>query len=106
MFNINRPLVIYESMTLSFRHLDFRQASVEMLEPKMEVNGKRASAFLHFQVKEGGIEVGKGFKKLAISVPSSYEAEPMQAFVEEYLARKNDYLGNLAVASSQAICDP
>ena len=34
MFNINRPLVIYESMTLSFHHLDFRQATVEMLEPK------------------------------------------------------------------------
>jgi len=45
MFNINRPLVIYESMTLSFDHLDFQQASVEMLEPKMEVNGKRATAF-------------------------------------------------------------
>ncbi len=100
MFNINRPLVIYESMTLSFHHLDFRQASVEMLEPKMEVNGKRASAFLHFQIKAGGDVVGTGFKKLAISVPSDYEAEPMQAFVDEYLARKNGYLCNLAVVTS------
>ncbi|MGZ4969144.1 MAG: DUF3581 domain-containing protein [Methylobacter sp.] len=97
MFNINRPLVIYESMTLSFDHLDFQQASVEMLEPKMEVNGKRATAFLHFQIKADGDVVGAGFKKLAISVPSDYEAEPMQAFVDEYLARKNDYLSNLAV---------
>jgi len=100
MFNINRPLVIYESMTLSFDHLDFQQASVEMLEPKMEVNGKRATAFLHFQIKAGGDVVGTGFKKLAISVPSDYEAEPMQAFVDEYLARKNDYLGNLEVVAS------
>jgi len=99
MFNINRPLVIYESMTLSFHHLDFRRASVEMLEPKMEVNGKRATAFLHFQIKADGDIVGTGFKKLAISVPSDYEAEPMQAFVDEYLARKNDYLANLAVVS-------
>jgi len=52
MFNLNRPLVIYESMTLSFDHLDFRQASVEMLEPKMEVNGKRASAYLHFRSRQ------------------------------------------------------
>jgi len=100
MFNINRPLVIYESMTLSFHHLDFRQASVEMLEPKMEVNGKRASAFLHFQIKAGEDVVGTGFKKLAISVLNSYEAEPMQAFIDEYLARKNSYLGNLAVAAN------
>lgn len=97
MFNLNRPLVIYESMTLSFDHLDFQQASVEMLEPKIEVNGKRATAFLHFQIKADGAIVGTGFKKLAISVPSTYEAEPMRAFVDEYLARKNDYLANLAV---------
>ncbi|MGZ8916004.1 MAG: DUF3581 domain-containing protein [Methylobacter sp.] len=99
MFNLNRPLVIYESMTLSFDHLDFKQASVKMLEPEMKVDGKRASAFLHFQVKLGEEVVGRGFKKLAISVTSGYEAEPMQAFVDDYLARKNDYLDNLAVAS-------
>jgi hypothetical protein len=99
MFNLNRPLVIYESMTLSFDHLDFKQASVKMLEPEMNVDGKRASAFLHFQVKSGEDVVGRGFKKLAISVMSGYEAEPMQAFVDDYLARKNDYLDNLAAAN-------
>ncbi|MGZ5029765.1 MAG: DUF3581 domain-containing protein [Methylobacter sp.] len=99
MFNLNRPLVIYESMTLSFDHLDFKQASVKMLEPEMEVDGKRASAFLHFQVKSGEEVVGAGFKKLAISVMSGYDAEPMQAFVDDYLARKNGYLDNLAVAN-------
>jgi hypothetical protein len=96
MFNLSRPLVIYESMTLSFEQLDFPKASVEMLEPKMEVNGKRATAFLYFQINAGGNIVGKGFKKLAISVPSVYEAEPMQQFVDEYLARKNGYLADLA----------
>jgi len=94
MFNLNRPLVIYESMTLSFQNLDFRQASVEMLEPKMEVNGKRASAFLHFQIKADGHKVGTGVKKLAVSVGTSYELEPMQAFVDGYLTRKNKYLAN------------
>ncbi len=103
MFNLNRPLVIYESMTLSFDHLDFQQASVAMLEPKMEVSGKRASAFLHFQIKAGDEVVGSGFKKLAISVLTGYEAEPMQAFVDEYLARKNGYHDNLAAA---ATCHP
>ncbi|EIC28085.1 MULTISPECIES: DUF3581 domain-containing protein [Methylomicrobium] len=97
MFSLTRPLVIYESMTLSFDHLDFQQASVEMMEPKMEVNGKRASAYLHFRIKAGENSVGAGFKKLAISIQGGYESGPMQAFVEEYLARKNDYLGNLPV---------
>lgn len=96
MFSLNRPLVIYETMTLSFKQLDFRQAYVEMQEPKMEVNGKRASAFLRFQIKDGEDTVGDGVKKLALSVPSAYEDEPMQAFVAEYLSRKNDYLENRA----------
>ena len=100
MFNINRPLVIYESMTLSFDHLDFRQAFVAMLEPKMEVNGKRASAFLHFQIRTGEEVVGTGVKKLAISVLNGYEAEPMQVFVDEYLTRKNGYLGNLTATAN------
>lgn len=97
MFNLSRPLVIYESMTLTFDHLDFKQASVEMLKPKIEVNGKRASAFLHFQIKADGNVVGTGFKKLAISVPSHYEGEPIQAFVDDYLARKNNYLSHFEV---------
>ncbi|GAB6140636.1 DUF3581 domain-containing protein [Methylosoma difficile] len=100
MFNISRPLVIYESMTLSFDHLNFQQASVVMQEPKIEVNGKRASAFLYFQIKAGEEIVGSGFKKLAISVPSAYEAEPMQVFVDEYLSRKNEYLANLVPVSN------
>ena len=104
-FNIHRPLVIYESMTLKFDHLDFSQASVKMLEPKMQVNGKRASAFLHFQIKTGQEVVGAGFKKLAISVTHGFDAEAMQAFVNEYLARKNAYLGSLTVAVNQQKSD-
>lgn len=99
-FNINRPLVIYESMTLTFDHLNFHQASVKMLEPKIEVNGKRASAYLHFQINSGDEVVGAGFKKLAISVTNGFEAESMQAFVNEYLAKKNAYQGNLAATAS------
>lgn len=100
MFNIDRPLVIYESMTLSLNRMDFLEPRLEMLEPKMEVNGKRATAYLYFQIKCGEEVVGSGFKKLAVSGLREYEAEPMQAFVDEYLARKHGYLGDLALAAA------
>jgi hypothetical protein len=58
-----------------------------MLEPKMEVNGKRASAFLHFQIVADGHKAGTGVKKLAVSVACSYEPELMQRFVDGYLTR-------------------
>lgn len=96
MFNIDRPLVIYESMTLKLEHLDFIAPKLEMLEPVMEVNGKRATAYLYFQIKDGDEVVGSGFKKLAVSGLREYEEQPMHDFVEEYLARKNHYLAKLA----------
>ncbi|MEY4719197.1 MAG: hypothetical protein RL563_1815 [Pseudomonadota bacterium] len=97
MFNIDRPLVIYESMTLNFKRVDFDQPKLETLEPVMEVNGKRATTFLHFQITSGDEVVGTGFKKLAVSGLREYEAEPMQAFVDDYLARKHGCLSQLGV---------
>jgi hypothetical protein len=99
MFNIDRPLVIYESMTLNLQTMNFHAPRLEMLEPKMEVNGKRATAYLYFQIKAGDQVVGTGFKKLAVSGLRDYEDEPMQAFVDEYLARKHGYLGKLVAAA-------
>ena len=98
MFNIDRPLVIYESMTLNMSNVDIKTPHLDMLEPAMEVNGKRATAYLHFQIKADGDVVGSGFKKLAVSGLREYDAEPMKAFVDGYLARKNGYLANLASA--------
>ncbi|MCK5888381.1 MAG: DUF3581 domain-containing protein [Methylococcales bacterium] len=93
MINLTRPLVMYDSMTLDFDHLDFTNPKVEMLEPELHAKGKRGDAFLHFQIKSGDEVVGKGFKKIVISGMREYEEEPMQAFVDNYLARKNAYLG-------------
>ncbi|MGR8929153.1 MAG: DUF3581 domain-containing protein [Gammaproteobacteria bacterium] len=99
MFNVDRPLVIYESMTLNMLRLDIQNPSLHMLEPAMEVNGKRATAFLHFQINEGEEIIGSGLKKVAVSGLREYEAEPMQAFVNDYLARKNGYLANANIAN-------
>jgi len=40
--------------------------------------------------------VGKGFKKIVISGMREYEEQPMQAFVDNYLARKDLYLESVA----------
>jgi uncharacterized protein DUF3581 len=96
MINIDRPLVIYDSMSIEFKHLNFSQPRLEMLEPELEVSGKRGSARLHFQITSEGEVVGTGYKKLAISGLRTFEADPMQAFVDNYLARKDQYLKNAA----------
>ena len=92
MINLTRPLVMYDSMCLKFKHLNFRHPKVEMLEPELSVNGKRGDAHLHFQIKSDDEVVGTGFKKIVISGIREFEEGPMQDFVDNYLARKNAYL--------------
>ncbi len=97
MINLTRPLVLYNSMTLAFEHLNFTQPEVEMLEPELTVNGKRGEAHFNFQIKSEGEVVGSGFKTIVISGMREYEEGPMQAFVDEYLARKNTYLDSINI---------
>ncbi len=96
MINLERPLVIYDSMTVEFSQLNFTEPRLEMLQPELEVSGKRGSALLHFQIKADGEVVGTGSKKLAISGLREFEAEPMQRFVDNYLSRKQQYLSGVA----------
>lgn len=99
MINLTRPLVLYDSMTLEFEHLNFTQPEVEMLEPELTVNGKRGEAHFNFQIKSEGHVVGSGYKKIIISGMREYEEGPMQAFVDDYLARKNAYLDSVNALS-------
>ena len=92
MINLTRPLVMYDSMCIEFKHLNFTHPKVEMLEPELSVTGKRGDAHLHFQIKSDDEVVGTGFKKIVISGIREYEEGPMQDFVDNYLARKNAYL--------------
>lgn len=101
MINLTRPLVIYDSMTLEFEHLDFTQPEVEMLEPELTVTGKRGDAHFNFQIKSEGKVVGSGYKKIIISGMREYDEDPMQVFVDEYLARKNAYLDSMNVLSAE-----
>ncbi len=92
MINLSRPLVMYDSMCLEFKHLNFTEPKVEMLEPELNVNGKRGDAHLHFQIKSDDEVVGEGYKKIVISGIREYEEGPMHDFVDNYLARKDAYL--------------
>ena len=96
MINLTRPLVLYDSMCLEFKHLNFSNPVVEMLDPELNVNGKRGNAFFRFQIKSNDEVVGTGYKKIVISGMREYEEGPMQDFVDNYLARKDAYLESVA----------
>lgn len=92
MINLSRPLVMYGSMCLKFNRLDFTHPTIEMLEPELTINGKRGDVRLYFQINSDGDIVGTGLKKIVISGIREYEENTMQAFIDNYLARKKAYL--------------
>jgi len=91
MINPERPLVIYEKMSLDFEHLNFSELKLEISNTSLEVNGKRGIAHLYFDIVAAGSKVGKGFKKLILSGLREYDAEAVNAMTERYQSWKTEY---------------
>ena len=90
MINIDRPLVIYESMAIDLQRADLSNVSIEATDATMEVVGKRGNVVLSFRFLEDGEEVGSGEKKMVLSGLREYSEEGMQSMVDVYEQRKRD----------------
>lgn len=88
MINVDRPLVIYESMSFDLDRLNFNNPTLELAESTLEVSGKRGDAELHFDVMSEGERVGHGFKKLVLSGLREYDDAGMQHMIDLYEERK------------------
>jgi len=88
MINPDRPLVIYESMAIDLDRLDFSDPTLELTRSLLEVDGKRGNVRLEFCLRSGDEVVGKGEKAMVISGLRAYDAERVQAMVDNYASRK------------------
>jgi hypothetical protein len=85
MINPQRPLVIYESMSLELETLALDQPSVELAGTSLEVDGKRGNAEFRFSLTDGGKIVGTGVKTLILSGLREYQQEAIDLMVATYL---------------------
>ena len=88
MINNNRPLVMYQSMSLSIDHLELDQPEVKLINADMQVEGKRGNVTLHFAINDTGKAVGRGEKKLVLSGLREFDSLAMDQLIKEYEARK------------------
>ena len=88
MINPARPLVIYESMSLSFTELDFDNLDIQLTHTSLDVQGKRGNAQLGFSICDGGKHIGQGLKKLVLSGLRPYEQTAIDQMCEQYLSSK------------------
>ncbi|KJS05985.1 MAG: hypothetical protein VR73_10855 [Gammaproteobacteria bacterium BRH_c0] len=91
MINPDRPLVIYESMALSFDTLDFNQPHLALSSSSLAVNGKRGDVQLNFDIHGASGKVGQGAKKLAIGGLLPYDEERMQVVIDAFVIRKETW---------------
>jgi len=88
MINNNRPLVMYQSMSLNLDQLELEKPDVKLINADMQVEGKRGNVTLHFAINDGGKAVGRGEKKLVLSGLREFDAQVMDQLIKEYEARK------------------
>jgi len=92
MFNPDRPLVMYNSMSFEFDTLTLNNpVNVELADTYFEVKPKRANNLLHFNIADGDKVIGRGIKKLVVAGLRPYEHEAITAFSDAYEARRSAF---------------
>tara|TARA_B110000003_G_scaffold117651_1_gene120124 strand:- start:3888 stop:4598 length:711 start_codon:yes stop_codon:yes gene_type:complete len=94
MINAQRPLIIYQSMSLQLDQLNLNKPTLKLSETTLEVDGKRGDAHLHFEVLVGATIVGRGVKHLILSGLRPFEQGAVDLMVSDYLGwqSKHGYL--------------
>ena len=91
MINPDRPMVMYESMTIDLDRLDIESPSLEIDHNEVAINGKRGEVRMAFNLVESGSIVGRGRKRLILSGLREYEKQAMDAITASLNQRKLDF---------------
>jgi hypothetical protein len=84
MINPERPMVIYESMIIDLDRLDIRQPVLQGDYNELEINGKRGSVELAFNLADGGEIVGRGKKHMLLSGLREYDKDAIAGAIVTY----------------------
>lgn len=93
MINTERPLVVYESMSIALDHLAFDTPRLSLTSAELDSEGKRGVARLKFSVHAAQACVGHGEKTMLLSGLRPFEQGKIDILVDNYLAEKRSYGG-------------
>ena len=88
MINPDRPLVIYQSMSIDLQRLDIEKPALEMMDTEIKVEGKKGDVRMHFCLKSADTVVGEGEKRMALRGLRPFEQSGMDRMVESYKGYK------------------
>jgi hypothetical protein len=93
MINPDRPMVIYESMSIDLDRLDIKQPVLQGDYNGLEINGKRGSVELAFNLVDSGEVVGRGKKHMLLSGLRAYDEEAIASAIVTYNDSKSAFAG-------------
>ncbi|MBZ2169495.1 DUF3581 family protein [Marinobacter sp. F4216] len=94
MFNPERPMVMYESMSLALDSLAITSPDLELESADLQDHGKRGQVFLNYRLLSGGQVEGEVTKSLVLSGLRPYNADDMAKVLDHFYqlkARGVDY---------------
>ncbi len=91
MINTERPLVIYDHMRISLDTLDIDSVDLALTDNIFRLYGKRGDVALNYDLSCNGESVGKGQKKMVLSGLREYDQAKIDALVDAYNERINQY---------------
>lgn len=91
MINPTRPMVMYESMSISLETLDVTQISLALSNATLTMEGKRGNACLAFDLLSDGHVIGQGKKHMLLSGLREYSNQAMNQVVGNYNDFKDNY---------------
>jgi hypothetical protein len=91
MINPDRPMVMYESMTIDLDRLDVHSPSLEIDHNEVVVNGKRGEVQMAFNLVDSGDVVGRGRKRMILSGLRQYEKQAMDAITADLNQRRLNF---------------
>jgi hypothetical protein len=92
MINPDRPMVMYESMTIDLDRLDIEAPGLELDHNELTINGKRGELKLAFNLVDSGAVVGRGNKRMILSGLREYDKAAMDAIIATLNERKLAFL--------------
>jgi hypothetical protein len=91
MINPERPLIIYKDMAIHIDQFPQGELSLEFSGASMDVDGKKGSVKLEFDLAVDGRSIGHGTKEMVVSGLRPYDQSAIDQIVSEYNKTKLTY---------------
>jgi hypothetical protein len=91
MINPDRPLVIYESMSVDLERLDVTSPQLKLEKSSLEVTGKRGNVRMDFRLTSDQGDFGVGAKTMILSGLRPADPAILQGLLDDYMGYKTAY---------------